>query len=205
MNDQELERRLRSLDPAQPRSSLAAVVDKIVEVPRSAPRAPSRTRGFRIAAIAGGTIIALGAVVAFTDLDSYLLSIPPFSTLDEGTVRTSDGLAYIPLSGGDQGEQCAIWVDVAGLSPDQFSAINNYWSHADPALFAAGVAARFETIASTADAEELAKRQQLLSDLGRVVPGLEWGSAAPGHPWPVGDPHLTAFSTVCTSDTDSTQ
>ena len=167
MNDQELERRLRMLDPAKPTSSLSAVVDKIVGAPRSAPR--PRARGLRIAAIAGGAIIGLGAAVAFTDLDSYLLSVPPFSTMDEATVRTTDGLPYVPLSGGDRGEQCAMSVDLGGLTDDQFSAINEYWSRADPAAFAAGVAERFEASPSAAEAEGLAQRQQLLDDLGRCA------------------------------------
>lgn len=144
--------------------------------------------------------MAAGGLAAFTDLDTYLLSVPPFSALDEGTVRTTDGLPYVPLGDHDRGEQCAIWVDFGGLTADEFTSINTYWSQADPSAFAEGVKSRLGGDPATDVTEGDAKREQLLEDLRRIVPGLAWGSAPPTSPWTDGEPHLASFSTVCADD-----
>lgn len=147
--------------------------------------------------------MAAGGLAAFTDLDTYLLSVPPFSTLDEGTVRTTEGLPYVPIGDHDRGEQCAIWVDFAGLTADEFTSINTYWSQANPSAFAEAVKTRLGEGPVTDVTESEAKKEQLLADLGRIVPGLAWGAAPPASPWTDGEPHLTSFSTICVDDIDA--
>ena len=200
MNDQELDRRLAIADPARATpAELDAVVDRLVQ--RPVPR--RRRRGLAATATAGGALLLVGALAAFTDLDSFLLSVPPFATLDEGTVRTTDGLPYVPVGETDRGEQCAIWVDFGGLTAEDIASVNDYWSSADPTDFAAGVNERVGSVPTTDDAESSAKLDQLLEDFGRIVPGIAWGSAPPGTPWAAGEPHLTSFSTVCADDMDA--
>lgn len=199
MDDHELDRRLARADPARPApASLDGMIDELIS--RPAPR--RRRRHGRTAVVLGtaGVLVVGGALAAFTDLDTYLLSIPPFSTLDEGTVRTAESLPYVPVGDTDRGEQCEIWVDFGGLTAAEVTAVNSYWSHADPAAFAAHVNARIGSAPATDAAEGDAKQAQLLDDFGRIVPGLTWGTAPPGHPWTAGQPHLTSFSTVCSDD-----
>lgn len=202
MNDSELDRRLTCGDPARSTpASLDAVVDELVGRPTV--RRPQQRRRRRIALIAGSAVMAVGGLAAFTDLDRYLLSVPPFSTLDEGTTRTAEGLPYVPIGDTDRGEQCAIWIDFGGLTAGEFASINAYWSQADPDAFAEGVKTRLGKDLATDVTEGEAKKEQLLEDLGRIVPGLAWGSAPPTSPWTDGQPHLTSFSTVCADDIEA--
>lgn len=203
MDDKELNRRLALADPARSAPvSLDSVIDELVARPTTA-RPARRKRA--IVGVTAGVIVLGGALAAFTDLDTYLLSVPPFETLDEGTVRTAEGFPYVPVGPTDHGEQCKIWVDFGGLTPEQTTAVNRYWSHADPAEFAARVNARIASSPASDTTEVDAKQAQLLDDFGRIVPGLTWGTAPPGHPWPAGEPHLTSFSTACSDDMRASQ
>ncbi|WP_454109865.1 hypothetical protein [Leifsonia shinshuensis] len=203
MDDQELDRRLALGDPARSNpASLDVVIDEVFAQPTTARRV---RRKRVIIGVTAGVIVLGGALAAFTDLDTYLLSVPPFETLDEGTVRTAEGLSYIPVGPTDHGEQCKIWVDFGGLTPEQTTAVNSYWSHADPAEFAARVNARIQAFPASDATEGDAKQALLLDDFGRVVPGLTWGTPPPGHPWAAGEPHLTSFSTVCSDEMKASQ
>jgi hypothetical protein len=203
VDEQQLDRRLALGDPARSTpASLDVVIDDVFVQPTTARRV---RRKRVVVGVTAGVIVLGGALAAFTDLDTYLLSVPPFATLDEGTVRTAAGLPYVPVGPTDRGEQCKIWVDFGGLTPEQTTAVNSYWSHADPAEFAAGVNARIPSLPVSDATEGDAKQAQLLDDFGRIVPGLAWGSAPPGHPWAAGEPHLTSFSTVCSDDMKASQ
>lgn len=199
MDDRELNRRLKAADPARPTpASLTGVIDNLVARP-----IVRRHRGLRVAAFGGGALVLVGGLTAFTDLDTFLLSVPPFSALDDGTVRTAEGLPYVPVGETDRGEECAIWVDFGGISHEQMASINSYWSAVAPEAFAHRVNERLGELPVTDDAEGLAKRQQLRDDFSQVVPGMTWGTAPHGKSWAEGQPHMTSFFTVCSDDLDA--
>lgn len=193
MDDRQLDQLLRTADPASRNYAIDDLVDDVV---RARP-VPVRRRRWRPVLIAGGAIFAMAGLLAFTDLDTYLLTVPPFSALSPGTVRTTDGLPYVEVAGTDKGEECAIWLDLGGLTDEQFSEVDEYWSHADATDFAAGVAARMETLPADEHPEVFAKKDQILEDLARIVPGITWGTTAPGQFFADNEPHLTSIFTVC--------
>jgi hypothetical protein len=199
MDHDELDRRLAAGDPARATpTALDGVIGELVARP-SVRVHPNRRR----AVVAIGTAVVLvGGLAAFTDLDSYLLSVPPFSTLEEQTVRTTDGLAYVPVGETDHGEDCAIWIDFGGITEGELVEVNRYWSGADPDVFAENVHAR---MGATVDdiAQSFAQKDQLLEDFDAILPGVAWGSAPPDRPWHDGEPHITAFSTVCADDREA--
>jgi hypothetical protein len=196
MDHHELDRRLAAGDPARATPlSLDAVIDDLVQQPRV--RVGRRRR--RAAVAAGTAVLLVSGLAAFTDLDSYLLSVPPFSALDDETVRTTDGLAYVPVGETDHGEDCAIWIDFGGITESELAEVNRYWSTADPDAFAENVTARMgETVDDAA--QSFALRDQLLEDFDRILPGVAWGTAPPNDAWQAGEPHITSFYTVCVDD-----
>jgi hypothetical protein len=199
MDDRELNRRLGAADPAGPMPvALNAVIDDLVGKP-----ARRRRRGLRVAAIGGGAVLLAGSLAAFTGLDTFLLSVPPFSALDAGTMRTAEGLPYVPVGEADHGEQCELWLDLGGLSPAQMTSVNRYWAALDPAEFAEDVNARLGSFPLADGEEELAKKYVLLARLNEVVPGTAWGTTPPGQSWAEGEPHLTSIFTTCADDLDS--
>lgn len=197
--DQDLHRRLRSADPARPTPiALDAVIDELASQPTT------RRRRWWLPVVATGSALVLaGGLAAATDLDAYLLSVPPFSTLTEGTSRPVSGLPYVSRGETDRGEQCALYIDLGGLSGDGFTAVSDYWAAADPEVFAAGVQSRLDVIPTTDDEEWQAIRDQVLEDLDPLVPGITWGTAAPSKPFSSGEPHLGAVSRVCEDDLDA--
>lgn len=197
MEYQELDRRLAACDPALPTSASldADLVDFFELSPLRAKRHP-----WRKAVAVGGAIAIVGSLAAAINLDDYFLSRPPFSTLSDGEIRVPDGLPYTPVGQTDQGEKCEIFVDFAGLTAAEFTAVDTYWKAADPEAFAAGVNDRLDSIPTTDVAEGEAKRQQLLEGFSTVVPGLVWGTAPPSQPFTAGNPHLATFTTVCADD-----
>lgn len=201
MDDQELDRRLSAVDPArQTPVALDAAVDELFERP---PVRRHLRHHWRIVAAVGGAMVLSGGLAAALDLDQFFLSIPPFSTLDEGTVRVTAGLPYVPVGETDRGEECKIYVDFGGLTASQVGAVNDYWTNADPEAFARGVNERVGELPTTDTAESDAKRAQLLEDFEPTVPGIAWGTAPPGQPFEPGEPHLTTFSTVCRDDEEA--
>ncbi|MGO4104674.1 hypothetical protein AB4Y63_12025 [Leifsonia sp. YAF41] len=197
--DQELHRRLKSADPARPTPvSLNAVIDELASQPTT------RRRRWWLPVVATGSALVLaGGLAAATDIDAYLLSVPPFSTLAEGTVQPVSGLPYVSQGETDRGEQCALYIDLGGLSDEEFTAVSDYWASADPEVFAAGIESRLGVIPTTDDEEWQAIQDQILEDLDPLVPGITWGAAAPSKPFSQGEPHLVSVSRVCEDDLDS--
>ena len=197
MDNQELDRRLAAADPARPTpaSLIADVEDFFERPPIRARRHPWRTAG----AISGAVLI-VGSLAAATNIDEYFLSRPPFSTLNDGETRVLEGLPYTPVGQTDRGEKCEIFVDFAGLTADDIESVNMYWKSADPVAFAVGVNARLDSVPTTDIAHVDAVRAELIEEFASVVPDLSWGTAPPRHPFAPGEPHLTAFSTVCEDD-----
>jgi hypothetical protein len=199
MDDRELNRRLSAADPAGPMpSTLNGVIDDLVRSPTA-----RRRRRLRVAAFGGGALLLAGSLAAFTDLNTFLLSVPPFSALDPGTMRTTSGLPYIPVGQTDHGDQCKIWLDFGGLSSKQMASVNNYWSALSAAEFADEVNEHVGEPPVTDGVEAMATQQVLLSNLNEVVPGITWGTAPYGRSWADGEPHLTSIFTVCADDLDT--
>lgn len=205
MDDAELDRRLAIADPSTPTPvTLESTIDDLV----ARPRAQRRGRWLRPVAVVGGAVVAAGGLAAATDLETYLMTVPPFSGLWNDTSRVVQGLPYTPATGPNAGSSCAIFLDLEGTTPGQFDAATAYWNDADPEAFAAAVDARWNADApvpdgSTAESnftEDDALREQILADLETVVPGIAWGSSPPGAPLQAGDPHLSAFSITCEGD-----
>jgi len=193
--DQDIDPRLNSADPARPTpATLDALVDDLVSQP-----APRRHRWRRPAITIGSALLLIGGVAAATDLDTYLLSVPPFSTLAEDTVRLTSGLPYVSVGETDSGEQCALYLDLGGVTDEQLAAANDYWAAADPQEFADGVESRLDAIPTTDEKEWQAVQDQILDDLDDTVPGIVWGGAFPGPD----DPYLGTISRVCQDDLDS--
>lgn len=197
--DQDLDHRLKSADPARSTPvALDAVIDELTSRPTT------RRRRWWLPVIAtGGALVLAGGLAAATDLDAYLLSVPPFSTLDEGTVRPSAGLPYVPRGETDRGEQCTLYIDLGGLTDGEFTAVSDYWAAADPEAFAAGVESRLDVDPTTDEEEWQAIQDQILDDLDEIVPGISWGTAAPGQPFSAGEPHLGAISRICRDDLEA--
>jgi hypothetical protein len=199
MDHHELDRRLANGDPARATPlMLDAVLDELTEQPT----VHERRSGRRATVAVGTAVLLVSGLAAFTDLDSYLLSVPPFSALEEQTVRTADGLSYVPVGETDNGEQCAIWVDFGGITDAELAEVNRYWSAADPDAFATNVNERLGVTVDDS-AQSLAQRDQLLDDFDAILPGIAWGSAPPSRPWQDGEPHITSFSTVCADDLEA--
>lgn len=205
MNDQDVDRRLNAADPASPEpAGLSLMIDRLIAEPVGKSR-QWRNRRWRPALIAGGVLAAAGGLVAAVNIDTILLSIPPFSTLGAGESRVVDGLAYSPLEGPDRGEQCELFIDLAGLTDTQFTGASRYWPSIEPAAFASAVEERLgdypERAAESPDnIEEQAVIDEILTRLDTIVPGIEWGTASPGDPFVDGEPHLTSVSQVCADD-----
>lgn len=205
MNDQELDERLRRADPAGPApEALEWTIDQLVARPLVArPR-----RRWRPVVAVGGTLVLVGALAAATDLDSFLLSVPPFAGLEYGAdFRPSAGLAFVPTEGPDRGEPCRIYVDLGGLTDDQRAAVGDYWASADPAAFAAAVQERMQhprpqDVGSPESIQSWAVVEQSLAVLDHVIPGIEWGAATPGQSFEPGDPHLASVTQLCRDDLD---
>lgn len=97
MNDQDIDRRLNAADPASPEpAGLSLVIDTLVAEPVGRSR-QRLSRRWRPALITGGVLALAGGLVAAANIDTILLSIPPFSTLSAGESRVVDGLPYSPL------------------------------------------------------------------------------------------------------------
>ena len=151
----------------------------------------------------GGAFVLAGGLAAATDLDAYLLSVPPFSTIDEGTVRPVSGLPYVSRGETDRGEQCALYIDLGGLTNGEFTAVSDYWTAADPEPFAAGVESRLDVVPTTDEEEWQAIQDQILEGLDEILPGISWGTGAPSQPFSAGEPHLGAVSRVCRDDLEA--
>lgn len=180
MDDTELDRRLRANDPAgaQPRT-LEATIDTLI----AQPRRPRGRRWMPLAAL-GTAVAVVGVAVAATDIEAYLLSRPPFMTLDVGTSRTSHGLPYSPLTGADRGEDCRLYVELGGASAAETTAVDAVWEATDPTAFASAVVARMT--AETEAAESTALQVQLLAELDPALPGIRWAEGSPSlHGWAV--------------------
>lgn len=206
MNDQDLDRRLSAADPALPTpTALESTIDVLVARPITR-RRRGTSRRWRPVLITGGVLVFAGGLVAATDIDTILLANPPFSTLEEGTARVFEGLAYSPLEGPERGEQCTLYIDLAGLTDAQFAAASESWPSTDPATFADAVHDRLDDYPDLALREspntvELeAIKDQILAQLHVVAPGIEWGSAPPQQPFAAGEPHLVTISQVCDDD-----
>ncbi|MHC9046127.1 hypothetical protein ACYX8G_16200 [Microbacterium saperdae] len=205
MNDHELDERLRRADPAVPApEALDATIDQLV----AHPLAGRVRRPWRPVVAVGGALVLVGTLAAATDIDEFLLSVPPFSGLEYGAdFRPASGLPYVPTEGQDRGEQCTLYVDLGGLSDDQVATVGDFWTAADPAAFAAAVHERMqnpreEDIGSPEAIESWAVVQQSLAVLDQVVPGISWGAATPGDSFEPGDPHLVSVTQLCRDDLD---
>lgn len=197
--DQDLDRRLKYADPARPTPvALDAVIDELTA------QSVSRRRRWWLPVITlcGGLALA-GGLAAATDLDTYLLSVPPFSTLTDGAMRPMSGLPYVSVGETDRGEQCALYLDLEGLTDDEFTAVSDYWATADSEAFATSIESRLGVVPTTDDKEWKAIQDQIIHDLDEVVPGIVWGTAPPNQPFSHGEPHLGAISRVCTDDLDA--
>lgn len=183
MDDTELDRRLKNLDPASLDPAAAQAI-----VTRST-RAPVRRRPWRLATTLGVLLVGGVALPAATDIDEYIMSRPPFVSLDAGEFRTTAGLRYQPLGDHDTGEHCLLFVDFANVDAPQFQELDAHWSGVDPDAFAAGVASRLSASPSAIDESE-AQTSQLLEELQQVVPELRWGDG-PG-------PSIASFAVTCT-------
>lgn len=200
MNDQQLDERLRAADPARTTStSLSATIDQLV----SQPTARRPRRFWRPVVAVGGALALVGALAAGTDLRAVLLSIPPFSELEHGaTFRPADGLSYVPVQGPERGKHCELYIDLGGLTDLEKAEVLELWSTADSAAFAIAVQNRistqdWESYLTPEGIEAWAAVDQILVDLETAVPGIEWGTAAPGQSFDQGDPHLAAVSRLC--------
>ncbi|WEK62132.1 MAG: hypothetical protein P0Y60_05095 [Candidatus Microbacterium colombiense] len=205
MNDHELDERLRRADPAGPvPEALDATMDRLV----AQPLAGRPRRRWRPIVAVGGTLVLVGALAAATDIDSFLLSVPPFAGLEYGAdFRPASGLPFVPTEGQDRGEQCRLYVDLGGLTDEQRTAVGDYWASADPAVFAAAVQERKqnpreEDIGYPESIESWAVVEQSLVVLDQVVPGIAWGAATPGESFEPGDPHLASVTQLCRDDLD---
>lgn len=200
MDNQELDERLRAADPAR-RSPVALdrMIDQLVS---RTPIHPPRRRWHPVVVV-GGSLALASALVAGTDLGTVLLSNPPFAGLEHGaTFRPATGLAYVPVAGADRGEQCKLYIDLGGLTGSQEAAVSDYWSSADSDVFAIAVGDRIAAPelrrSEPLESIELwAAVDQILIDLDAVVPGIQWGTAAPGQSFDRGDPHLTTVTRAC--------
>ena len=206
MNAWDIDRRLKAADPASPApAELSLMVDAVIAQSKASCRR-HRSRRLRPALITGGVLLAAGALVAATNIDAILLSTPPFSTLGAGESRVMDGLSYSPLEGVDRGEQCKLYIDLAGLTDEQFTETRHYWSSADPSAFAAGVKNRLDDYpglvndAASDTIEWQAVTDEILARLAPIVPGVAWGTASPGDAFEAGEPHLSTVSRVCDDD-----
>lgn len=200
MNDHELDGLLKASDPAGATpTTLPATIDELVstvdeELPR--PR-------WRPVVVAGGALALVGALAAGTDLGSYVLSIPPFAGLDYGSdFRTFEGMPYIPLSGGDVGEPCLMYIELGGITDAQATEVADLWPAIDPDDFAAAVGERMENPdpllpSDPTSVESGAVRDEILARLDDVVPGIQWGATAPGGSFDDDDPHLVSWITSC--------
>lgn len=206
MNDHELDERLRRADPARPAPEvLDATVDELLARPLAG---PARRRWRPVVAV-GGTLVLVGALAAATDIESFLLSVPPFAGLEYGAdFRPASGLPFVPTEGQDRGEECTLYVDLGGLTDEQAAAVGDYWASVDPAAFAAAVQERMqnpreEDIGYPEAIESWAVVEQSLTLLDQAVPGIAWGAATPGESFDPGDPHLAAVTQICRDDLDS--
>lgn len=186
MDDRMLDRRLVALDPAgPPPAALEETIDAVAARPR-----PRGRRRAGVALTVGAAVVIAGGVAASTDMQSYLLSQPPFQTLDRGTWRTNASLPVGPMDDAGGEPRCDMFLEFAGTDAEQRAALEDYWAHADPDAFAAGVVERLSKV-SPARGEGGAQVDQLLHDLDPVVPGIVWGSSA-------GDvPRLHGFAVSC--------
>lgn len=182
MDDTELDRRLKNLDPASldPAAAQAIVTRSI--------GAPGGRRPWRLATALGVLLAGGVALPAATDIDEYIMSRPPFVSLDAGDVRTTTGLRYQPVGDHDTGERCLLFVEFAGVDAAQFRALDVYWSSVDPDAFASAVASRLSGSPSSSD-ESDAQTSQLLEEFQQVIPELRWGDG-PG-------PSIAGFTATC--------
>ena len=206
MNDHELDERLRRADPAGcTPEALDATVDELLARPLAG---PARRRWRPVVAV-GGTLVLVGALAAATDIESFLLSVPPFAGLEYGAdFRPASGLPFVPTEGQDRGEQCRLYVDLGGLTDEQAAVVGDYWASVDPAAFAAAVQERMQNPREQDSGypesiESWAVVEQSLVVLDHVVPGIAWGASTPGESFDPGDPHLAAVTQICRDDLDS--
>lgn len=198
MNDHEFDVRLRSADPARPTpDALEGAVDHLLATP--APRR-RRRRWIPVAAV-GGALVLAGGLAAATDIETFLLSVPPFAGLEHGAdFRPAAGLPFVPTEGEDRGEQCKLYVDLGGLTDAQRSTVGDHWASSDPAAFAAAVQERMADDPSESELHVVV--DQTLVVLDQVVPGIRWGTATPGESFEQGDPHLASVTQLCRDDLD---
>lgn len=161
MDDAELDRRLRAMDPAstEPRS-LDATIDAL-----AAHAARPRRRWLPAAAIVAAVGV-VGVAAAATDIDEYVLSRPPFMSLDEGTARTASGLPHVPRTGQDAGEDCHLYVELADANRAQVDRFDAWWGSVDAQRFAAAVDGRMAGVSEAA--EDAAIRAQLEQELDQA-------------------------------------
>lgn len=119
MNDHELDDLLRAADPAAGNAGRAEAIALANETFASQRRRAGMQR--RMPALAAG--VAVLALTAAGTTSAYLLSIPPFQTLEPGLTRTTHG---VPVDGvTDAGTQfaCLAFVEAREPSAQQREAI----------------------------------------------------------------------------------
>lgn len=149
MRDDKLGQLLESSDAGAHASQVGGLAHLAADAKTRAVRQTRRTKTSRWVipsmVLAGG----LAFTTAGTDLQTFVLSRPPFVGIDPNDQRPGEGIRYIPSSGGDMGERCLLFVDYRGLSPEESRAIANaidrgLWERpiaeaAEDALASAGV------------------------------------------------------------------
>lgn len=175
MNDQDIDRRLNAADPAGTTpAGLSSMIDALIAAPPATSCQPG-SRRWRPVLITGGVLVLAGSLAAAANIDTILLSIPPFSTLGAGESRVVEGLPYSPLEGPNRGEQCNLYIDVAGLESGQFTEASRYWPSVEPSAFAAAVEYRLgdytelATQQTPAIAEMQAVTDEALARLNAIV------------------------------------
>ena len=130
-----------------------------------------RRRRFRKPFVIGGAAVGVLALSAGMTADSWMMSVPPFMTLEPGKQRVYEPIEFVADWGNGEQRKCQLFLEFRGLDNDEIERVAAYVRAKDWSSWTDDL-----SDAATDDSRVLSDR--FLSELRNVLPDIDAPSAS---------------------------